>query len=88
MLNALLLVTALGFPQGDVTVAAQQGPSVDRSAPAGAVILVKGGPDRRDPFAELKEKRRQEAERRKKASQDRSNQGEATPGETTQTQSN
>jgi|GEM_PF-3739051 len=69
MLKALLVTASLGFaPAGDIATAHHA--AVHTGADTDHLILVRGGPDRRDPFAELKEQRRQAAERERKAEQE------------------
>ena len=65
MLNVLILVTALGLPQGGDGSAAPRSLAAHDSPPAGAIVLARGGRDRVDPFAEIKERRRQEAKEKR-----------------------
>ena len=81
MLHALVFVAALGLTQGDNAIATPSGLSANDSPRAGATILARGGRERIDPFAEIKERRRQEAKEKrereqhapKEASQDQAN---------------
>lgn len=66
MLTTLMLAAALSLHPGSLPKAEAAVAQTETRAKAAPLVLVRGGPDRVDPFAELREKRRQEAERKKK----------------------
>ena len=69
MLNALFLAAGLALAPSPQIDSSLQAESADAAAHAG-IILVRGGPDRRGPFADLKDKRGQAADQQKDARQE------------------